>query len=152
MSYPDLADEVTLDPLGRGYSNMSPQEVAQDLQTAYRPRQTEVASDTLLAIAAQENAITTLENDAADDTSDTQDKSKAALRMIERSGTGINLASPTDEGLVDALMNGPLSGTSVKPKIAAAGEQDITRAQELRGEGKRLPSPIRAQHIIDIRS
>jgi len=84
MSYPDLADEVNLDPLARGYSNR------------------------------------------------------------------INLASPTDEGLVDALMNGPLSGTSVKAKISAAGEQDITRAQELRAEGKRLPSPIRAQHIIDI--
>jgi len=152
MPYPDLADEVNLDPLGRDYANMSPQGVAQDLQTAYRTRQTEVASDTLLAIAAKENAITMLENDAADDTSETQDKSKAALRIIDRSGTGINLASSTDEDLVDALMAGPLSTTSVKTKISAVGQQDITRAQELRDEGKRLPTPIRAQHIIDIRS
>jgi len=93
-----------------------------------------------------------LEADAADDSSSTQDKSKAALRMVGRSQTGINLASTTDEALVDALMAGPLSGTSVKSKIAAVGQEDITRAQELRGEGKRLPSPIRAQHIIDIRS
>jgi len=152
MPYPDLADEINTDPLSRGYSNMSPQEVAQDLQTEYRTRQTEVASDTLLAIAAKENAITLLEADAADDSSSTQDKSKAALRMVGRSQTGINLASTTDEDLVDALMAGPLSGTSVKSKIAAVGQESITRAQELRGEGKRLPSPIRAQHIIDIRS
>ena len=39
MDYAKLAEEISIDPLARGYSGMTDQQVADDLNTVYRPRE-----------------------------------------------------------------------------------------------------------------
>jgi hypothetical protein len=152
MPYPDLQDELTNDPLGRGYDSMTPAEVASDLQSEHRTLIEPLNSRVLLRKTAELGIITPLEEEAETGNAGVQDIAKAAVRMIKRPDVDLDLADPEEEALVDQLVENSVIAQSDKDALVSEAERSASRAEELGREGKRLPSPIIAQHIETIRS
>lgn len=113
-----LADELSNDPIARGYSGMTDQEAADDLNTVYRddpsPPQT-------INGAQIWNAIDATEYDAlsADD--------KALVDFFFPGGD-----LPIQSGLIKTKLFGIFGGgTTTRANLIALAQPQITRAQEL---------------------
>ena len=115
----DLCDEITIDPLGRGYSGMTPDQIITDLWTAYRSRWKECVqgADLLDAIEAPDwVAITDNERD----------------RVLLILGLGCMDPQKNVRTLLIGIFG---SGSQTISNMAAAAQDAITRGDEL-GLGK----------------
>lgn len=118
MDYAILKDEITNDPLSRGYSAMTDAEVAFDLNTQRRTRQ----RPTLDAAEIYE-AITVSEFQALNDTV------KAYVRDIYSLGTGIVIT--TNSKARQVLLTAFDAGSESRAALVAAATESISRATEL---------------------
>ncbi len=135
-----LQDELKNDPLGRGYASMSDAEVAADLNTVYRTRIVPISSAELLAWAgggaddasATPSRYERIEDAAANHASPAvRGVAKAALRLIERDGTQLDLNLPDRQQMVDALVSGGVITSTEKDDLYSLGTESVSRAQEL---------------------
>jgi len=151
MPYPDLQEEVTNDPLGRGYSSMDAQAVVDDLQTEYRTVLEPINSRTLLRKTAELGILVPIQEEAETGNANVQNAALAAVKMTNRADIDLDLNDPSEEAQVDALVDAGVIQQADKDALIEEAETPVSRADELRREGKRLPSPIVAQHIETIR-
>lgn len=132
-----LAEEINDDPLDRGYSSMTDQEVANDLNTSYR----EVIRSTLTGSSIF-NAINPSEFEALDD------QTKQFVRDVFSLGDAVDVDEGTNARAV--LLGAFGAGTTTRDNLVAAVTQTQTRAEELNLLGR---SPeIGPAHVAQARS
>lgn len=126
----DLKDEVTNDPLGRGYAGMDDVAAADDLNTAYRTRNraTMTASEVYNAIDQTEWAALTADQ-------------RQELWNI------LHLGEVNPFGLEAARFQSIFGAGATLTVLQAARLESITRAQELG-----LRSPVTRNHVIAARA
>ena len=125
----DLKTEITDDPESRGYAAMTDQQVADDLNTAYRsrPRESMSGDEVFISVASRADW------DALTDTQRTQFLAFCGRETMDPFA-GANVE------LVKSIF-GDASATIAN--LAAARVEAITRAQELPG----VRSPVTQQHV-----
>jgi hypothetical protein len=142
MNLTTLATELTNDPLARGYSGMTAAQAAASLNTANRPSATTVLipSAELLAWsgggASDDPAVKCryerIQEAAGSHASNVvRGACLAALGMIERDDTGLDLSKSDRVGMLDALVSGGVLTAGEKTEVVAMGTPLISRAQEL---------------------
>lgn len=150
-----LQEEITNDPLGRGYSNMSNEEVATDLNTKYRNQIGSITSAELLAWAgggANDNAgilsrYERIENAAVDHASlAIRGLCKAAVKLIERDGTSLDLTLVDRQEFVAALVAGGVLTSDESSELYTLATNNISRASELN------LSNVGPHHVAIVRS
>lgn len=135
MDYAKLKAEIQTDPLGRGYSAMTAEQVAASLNAVNRTRvipEAFVNAKSLyssLGAAAAETVIQKLEAGASGD-SPLAPVLKRAVQWILPSEQGIDLGNAVTRGLLDQL-SGPLLTAEEVAAIKAIAEEAVSRAQEL---------------------
>jgi hypothetical protein len=111
-----LSDELSNDPLGRGYSTMTDEEAASDLNTAYRSRiKSSMSGDEIFT-----------QTDAAEFAGLTDHK-----RLAWVSWTGKDSIDPSNSVNVDYVKWVFGNDSTTVSNLAAAREESITRATEL---------------------
>lgn len=118
MDIQALAAEIANDPLSRGYSGMTDQQVADDLNTAYR----EVIRSTLTGSTIF-NAIEPSEFEALGD------QSKQFVRDVFSLGDAVDVGEGTNARAV--LLGAFGAGTTTRENLVAAVTDTRTRAEEL---------------------
>lgn len=111
-----LVDELTIDPLTRGYSGMSDEEVVADMNDLYCTRQrTNVAGYEILAVTDDD------EWDLLTEAEKTQWLSLCAIAVVDI-GSGAAMA-------MEAALFGP--GTVTRTSLVALKTEDISRGTEI---------------------
>jgi len=148
MSKAKLRTELLSDPLGVGYSGMSDQECANSLNAQTRSKTVAISSAELLAWSGAgatetiKSRYERIEDAAADHVSlAVKGACKAAIKLIERDSTMLDLSLADREAMVDALVAGSVLTADEKAELVALGTESISRAQEL-GIGKVLPGYV----------
>lgn len=117
-NYVNLKNEVTNDPLARGYASMTDAQVAADLNTAYRTRER-----TSLSGSEIFNSIVPAEFAAL------ADSQKQFVRDVFSLGDSVNVSTGTNARAV--LLDAFGAGSTTRTNLAALVLESISRAQEL---------------------
>jgi hypothetical protein len=122
-----LRDEIINDPLGRGYSGMTDDQIVASLNTVDRPRQRDSVPtpEIFEAIVASE-----------------YDSLSAAAKARVNILLGLPHVDPNGDNTVATLMAFP-AGSATRAALMALREQNISRAQEL-GLGRIKPGYVAA--------
>lgn len=134
-----LSDELTNDPEGLGYQ---PHIDAGDHQSVAgvlnEPRYPTVggrliSSVELMRWGAQAGRIARLEDAATNSQLSPEIRSIAsgALRMIQRSDTGLDMSSPEDAGMVQALVDAEIFTVDDKASLETLSTYQISLAEQL---------------------
>ncbi len=134
-----LKDELANDPLVRGYSAMSDQEAADDLNTSYRTRNRTSMSGDEIAQAADPTEYDGLDSGAANNTAD--------IRSHWLALCGRETIDPFATANVQLVISIFGVGSVSVSNLNAARVESITRAVELG-----IRSPVRLNHVIAARS
>ncbi len=129
----DIRDELLNDPLTRGYSGMTDQQAADDLNTSYRSRNRTIMTGDEIAQSVESQVIW-------DGLSDQQ-------RLEWLGLCGRDTIDPFGSANVDLVISifGNPSGTVTN--LQTARVESITRAQELPG----VVSPVKVGHVQEAR-
>ena len=119
----DLAHELSVDELGRGYSGMTDQQAADDLNTSYRTRNRTSMTGDEIAQAADPTEFDGLENGAANNTTDDQ-----GHWLVLCARASIDPFATANVQLVISIFGG---GSTSVANLNAARVESITRAVEL---------------------
>ena len=120
MDYVILHDELTADPLTRGYSTMSDAQAAADLNTVYRTRAVERLDQADVYNAVVVSEFTALSADARREVWD----------IVQVGGASGLWVRPGDTARARFITLFGAESTTIQA-LAALLTQDITRAQEL---------------------
>ena len=135
-----LREEILNDPLGRGYSSMTDAEIADSLNEKNRTKVVPLSSAELLAWSGggaddDNNIASRYERIEAAATSHAsgavRGACKAAIRLIERDSTVLDLTLPDRAAMVDALVAGNVLTETEKTELYTLATQQISRAEEL---------------------
>ncbi len=118
-----LKDELLIDPLGRGYSGMSNQAAADDLNTSYRTRNRTSMSGDEIAQAADSTEYNALDDGSVNNTSDTKSHWLAFCARTE-----IDPFATANVELVISIFGNP---SVSRTNLIAARIESITRGTEL---------------------
>ena len=119
----DLRDELTNDPLVRGYSTMSDQEVAEDLNTEYRTRNRKSMFGDELAQQADDTELDALDDGSANNTADVKSH---WLAFCARGS--VDPFATANVQLVISIFG---AGSQTVTNLQAARTEPISRAAEL---------------------
>jgi hypothetical protein len=141
-----LAAELADDPLGRGYSAMTDQAAADDLNTAYRQQTVVVDAAEIKRYLFTRGLWLTIKRA----TDDAAESARDGLSMFER----FHMNDPNVAGTVEAMLDGLVSAGHItdthKAEIQSFAVTTITRAEELNLLGA---SPeIGWAHVAEARS
>ena len=118
-----LKDELASDPLGRGYSGMTDEEAADDLNTSYRTRNRTSMTGDEIAQAADPTEFNGLDDGSANNTADVKGH---WLSLCGRET--IDPFATANVQLVISIFGNP---SMTLTNLNAARVESITRAQEL---------------------
>jgi len=127
-----LSEEVLNDPLARGYSTMTNDEVAADLNSEHRSKNVIITSAELLAWSASNGRLDSLKT-AAESGVDAAAKSLAgaAYLMVTRDGTYLDLSLSDRVQLLDGLVAYGVLTAEDKADLVAKSTEPCSRAEEL---------------------
>jgi hypothetical protein len=135
-----LRDELTTDPLGRGYANMTSAQIEVSLRTKNRTRLMPIRSTELVAWAAAASSgelprIVKLENCVAAGFSATNPLYSVARiavsYLLARDGTALDLNLPDRVQMVDGLIAGGVLSAADKAALVTLATESINRIEEL---------------------
>ena len=131
MNYSKLADELTNDPLGRGYSGMSDEEAANDLMSEYRTLYSPITMGNIIRWAARYDAIHSLETAVTSGDADKRRLARAALAMIESPQVDtLDIGDVEISGMFDELVTLGVFTSAEQDDLVACGTSTISRATE----------------------
>jgi len=116
MNYITLSNEINSDPLGRGYSGMSAEEITVDLNTIYRTKPVETVSGSAIFNATDDAEYAAL-------TDAEKDRWLALCAVLE-----VNVSSGVAKAL-EAAIFGP--GTTTRSNLISLKTENVSRAVEL---------------------
>ena len=141
--YTILENEISNDPLSRGYASMTDQEVADDLNTAYRTKP-DHSHKFLRDVAAATTDFDTLLPKLEAVTTPSVVEALVAMRTYAESG-GLDFAHAKTIAMLNQLATSGVITTAERDELLSLGKQPATRAEELG-----LPKP-EAGHIASAR-
>ena len=145
-----LSDEITNDPLTRGYAGMTDAEVLADLKRVYRTVIRPLSHPALTRALAQNGRLAKLKRAAeqwSDETKDLQTSiAMVASAFIHRDQSSLDPSNPSDVALVNALVQVGVLSAADKQALVDAATVQISRADELSIGG------IRENDIRKVRS
>lgn len=142
MDLQKLKQEITDDPLGRGYANLSPYEIAESLNAVNRTRQEPVPVVEMLIWAAQTRAIPRFRALAAGGPP-LDGMGEVALVIFTTLGIPLGLDYPEVAGLLAVLVGAGAFTQEEVDALAARSQFPVSRAEELGLE------PVTGQAVID---
>ena len=147
-----LSDEFDNDPLARGYVGMTDEQAVVSLNTKNRSVHVSLGADDLNTWAAGNGRYrkieTAMEGTAPSGISDaTRSIARAAWRMVDRDSTQFDPNDAEQEGLVDALVAAGVLSAADKTTLWDRAGELISRADELRRAGARIPNPVRTGDV-----
>jgi len=127
-----LKSEVDNDPLGRNYSAMSDEQVAQSLNNEDRSKTVRISSAELLAWSASDGRLASIKA-AIDGGVDNTAKSlaEAAYMMISRDGTSLDLSLADRVAMLDGLVAYGILSADDKSDLVSKSTVSCCRAEEL---------------------
>lgn len=137
MDEKKLKDEITTDPLARGYSAMTDRQVADDMNLSNRTRLREISSSELLAWSASTSDndrpryIKIQEASQHHVSEPVKAIAKASLRMVGRDGASLDLSLSDREQMIDALVGGSVLSQGDSDSLYSLATENISRATEL---------------------
>lgn len=133
MDIAAFQEEVKLDPLGRGYAQMTDAELYASVNEKNRSRMVIVGSRPLLEWAAAEGRYSKLDKAARNEQLPDLIRSvaMAACKLIDRNDTEIDLSSTMHMNLLNALVQASVLTQSDKDSLVALSTSAISRAEEL---------------------
>jgi len=134
-----LSSEIRDDPLGRGYSGMTSEQIADDLNTAYVQRLVAIPTSEIKRYLFTRNLWLAIKRG----THDSAEQARDSLSMFEQFHIDKPEVSATVGGLLDALIADGYIEERHKQEVQAMGVEFITRAEE-----KNLGNPT--VHQIDV--
>lgn len=141
MNINALITEIKTDPLTRGYANMTNQQLFDSLNSVTRTKLVPIKSDKLLAWAAQNGRYakilsgTTINLSNQEQTNVCRSICWAAIKMIERDGTELDLNLQDRAALVDALVSFTILSSSDRTNLYNLASVSISRLEEIGCEG-----------------
>ena len=125
-----LKDEITNDPLTRGYSGMSDQEVADSLNTVDRTVQIRVSHTDVMTWAASGP------RKKVEDNKDNANEALAAASLValDLIADGVTTFDTSDNGnqtLLSGLVSGGVLSGDDQTALMALGQSTVSRAAEL---------------------
>lgn len=139
-----LTAEYVNDPLGRGYADMEPQEVAENMNEVEDRQITKaISSAELLAWSGANNRFMRISNAADNEALPDALRSIAhvAKLLITRDGTSLDLGKSDRVAMMQALVDGGVLTADDVTSITALASATVSRAEEL-GFSKVFPSHI----------
>ena len=147
-----LTQELSLDPLGRGYAAMSDADAAADLNTVYRTKYRTLDTRDLLRWGFGREALSNLtdaanrEGDYAGISKPNRAKALSALAIMTQGVEGqLDLYDPEIEALIDELVTTGIAVAADKVDLQTRATQNISRANELGLRRVREGTIIRAR-------
>lgn len=132
-----LINEIKTDPLGRGYNTMTNQQLFNSLNTKNRTKLLPLSSKQLLAWAAQEGRYSKILNGTTISLSNTTQTNAcrsicwAAIKMIERDGTELDLNLSDRVALVDALVSFTILSNADRTALYNLASINVSRLEEI---------------------
>lgn len=144
-----LRDELLNDPLGRVYASMDEVEVIHSLIEVDRDVLIPIRSDDLLAWSAMGARFMKIKRAMEDEAKADEIRSIAwaAMKMIERDGTDLDLNLSDRAAMLDTLVSAEILSESDKNDLYSAATKTISRAQELN-----IRLPLQRDDIIKARA
>lgn len=127
-----LKTEIQNDPLARGYSLMSDQEIVDSINLKNRSKFVEISSQELLAWSANNGRLAKIKNainNGADDV--VKSLAEAAYLLITRDDTSLDLNLTDRVAMLDALVSYAVLIPDDKTSLQALATVSISRAEEL---------------------
>ena len=127
-----LKTEIQNDPLAKGYSSMSDQEIVDSINLKNRSKFVEISSQELLAWSANNGRLAKIKNainNGADDV--VKSLAEAAYLLITRDDTSLDLNLTDRVAMLDALVSYAVLIPDDKTSLQALATVSISRAEEL---------------------
>lgn len=127
-----LKAEIQNDPLAKGYSSMSDQEIVDSINLKNRSKFVEISSQELLAWSANNGRLAKIKNainNGADDV--VKSLAEAAYLLITRDDTSLDLNLTDRVAMLDALVSYAVLIPDDKTSLQALATVSISRAEEL---------------------
>ena len=127
-----LKSEIESDPLGRNYSSMSDEQVADSLNNSDRTKVVPISSAELLAWAASGGRLASIKAaivGGADNTA--KSLAEAAYLMINRDGTSLDLSLADRVAMLDGLVAYGILSADDKSDLVSKSTVSCSRAEEL---------------------
>ncbi len=132
MDLGKLKIELENDPLNRGYSDMTVEEIIMSLNTPNIPRYKSLTSAELLAWSASNRRRKKLVNASFNhDSEDIQNLAEVAVILLDRDRTELNLNLPDRVQMVNILVAAGVLDASDKSDLYTLATYNISRNQEL---------------------
>jgi len=140
MTIAAIKAEITIDPLTRGYAGMTDQQVVDSLLAQDRSRINPLSSAELLAWAAggadDAQAIKSRyeriqESSTAHPSGAVRGACLAAMGLIQRDGTELDLNLPDRAALVGGLVAGGVLTVTEQAELTTLATETVSRAEEL---------------------
>ena len=148
--YEILVPELRDDPLGRGYAAMNPQQVLDDLNTAYRTTTQPVTARQIVRWSASWDAFYSLKNAASGGQEDKRKLAEAALEMVSNPHIpDLDVVDPGIAGMFSALVSLGVLEQEAMDALKAMAVVTITRAAELGLSGVSDGNIVSAWEIIN---
>lgn len=127
-----LADEITNDPLSRGYAGMTDEQVAESLNAANISINATVTKAKLLQWAGANQRIVKLKGGLASPNDDVENICEAALRLLSAADvTTFDTGDSANTAFLDALVAARVLEDADKTSLLELGEKTISRAEQL---------------------
>lgn len=133
-----LKEELSADPLGRGYASMTATEVVIDINTMYRTRYNSLSTRDLLRWGFAREGLSKLADAVerqgayANITHINRSKALSAYAVMTKGIEGVlDLADPIVDALIDQLIAFDIFQTVDKSDLQALSTESISRATEL---------------------
>jgi hypothetical protein len=142
VSIEKLADEIRLDPIGRGYASMDSAEILTSLRAKDRTFKSPVTSGELLAWGSAEGRLARIIDAAANGALPETVRAAAmgAEIMVKRDNTDLDLNKADRVQLLAGLVASSVLTADDQVALEALATTDGSRAEELFGEGVELYS------------
>ena len=127
-----LKTEIQNDPLAKGYSSMSDQEIVDSINLKNRSKFVEISSQELLAWSANNGRLAKIKNainNGADDV--VKSLAEAAYLLITRDDTSLDFNLTDRVAMLDALVSYAVLIPDDKTSLQALATVSISRAEEL---------------------
>jgi hypothetical protein len=142
MNHSKLRDELTIDPLGRGYSGIADEQAADDLMSKYRTLVSPITMANIIRWSARHDTIHALETAVASGVADKRRLARAALALIESPQIDtLDLGDVEISGMFDALVTLGVFTSAEQDDLVAFGASLISRATEI-GLGRVKPGYV----------
>ena len=126
-----LADELSTDPLDRGYTGMDDHTASLDLRSGYRTNIIPINTRKLLEWGAQNNRLINLNSGSNSGPATTRNICFAAMSLIRREDGELQMDYSLHVGMIDLLVVNGILVAEDKDALITLATVSISRAEEL---------------------